>query len=876
MKEIWIEQGNEFKIYSDKNNLKKDNLFYQQYEQANAVVQQIREDFGKNSLKTQEKNWDGYKEWEYSNNIIAFCGERGQGKSSAMFYFTEHFFDNSAWILRTIDPTALESAHSIIDIVVSRLFERFRVRVDEESPELAVEEKKVLGLFQRVHKNMTVLKSEEKFIEREYDYSGSLMRLSEISDSLEMKTTLFDLIIGMLRLEKREYLVIPLDDLDLNITSVYRIMEQLRKYLILPKVIIVMAVNISQLQLCLEREYIEELKILAGTRWDIAKEAKKMANKYLDKVIPFSRRMYLPDVRTMSQGGDSGVHIQYCTARGAQVFNSKEYGIERSLLRTIYERTGLIFVKQKNKVHPIVPATMRELISMLTVIGNMRILKIDRNELGTSPILAQERQENLALFERYFLNSWIENNLDHKEQSLIKSIAESDALAMHKTACVLLNEYMHSMLKSSSLEEISNGDILACLRLIKKSKILNAEQLVFAVNTCFSIRMHQLRYEGAEQLSQFVGDNIWGDYRLINDRDPGDGKTSSRMDFSYSVYDYIAFKTEEHQFLNENWKRCLNPYAYKKSGQMLMKRIQELMNVEDEDVEFVTELVYSIALTSFSVLRNSRSGQRNTLISGNRKMIEQAEFRLDMLFCSLIDPVRTQKLVNKEDWGIKISFQEAVQKYWSLNCDNCLKIVTNMELTEAVASYAEENRGIHVGDKDSFQHYMNFIQNINFILENAGSYLTDRKFSLIQIEENEIDNKKQTQKEEKLAHVLSGFINIQDYKKPIYTEELSETEQLFTLVQEKMLQIPDGNFLRPSYARKDGELKNFMKKIQELQSFIQNYIKDEEEYKERCFILQEEAKKRAEEFGWNAKVGPELSAQFNNLLKKINADEIVS
>ena len=343
MKKILIKQGHEFKIYTGSNDdlpEEKENLFYQQYEQANFIAQDLIRNFrqrsetstGNNAEKENRKD----REWEYANNIIAFCGERGQGKSSAMYHFTEKYFDNeAAWILRTIDPTALEAAHSIIDIVISRLFECFQSKISQSNREVSQAEKKIIELFQKVHKDMTVLKSEEKFIEREYDYSGSLMRLSEISDSLEMKAALQELIAKMLKLERKEYLVIPLDDLDLNIGSVYKTMEQLRKYLILPRVIIVMAVNIGQLQLCLEREYMKELEALSGTHWDIEHEAKKMADKYLDKLLPFSRRIILPDVRMMTQGGNEGVHIRYLTGEEDKIIDSEELGIESGLLRSI-------------------------------------------------------------------------------------------------------------------------------------------------------------------------------------------------------------------------------------------------------------------------------------------------------------------------------------------------------------------------------------------------------------------------------------------------------------------------------------------------------------------------------------------------------------
>ena len=76
---ITIEYGQEFKI-SRNSNIQSNDFFYPIYEQALGQLEEIVQ-YGK--VKDIQSSQD------YLHNIIAFCGERGQGKTSAMLSFSD-------------------------------------------------------------------------------------------------------------------------------------------------------------------------------------------------------------------------------------------------------------------------------------------------------------------------------------------------------------------------------------------------------------------------------------------------------------------------------------------------------------------------------------------------------------------------------------------------------------------------------------------------------------------------------------------------------------------------------------------------------------------------------------------------------------------
>ena len=155
-----IRQGEEYKIrlgcvYE------KEGLFYEAYQQGAEILKETLRASSENknerngciagSTRTEDENM-----YEFANNIIAFCGGRGEGKSSAMRTFAhalEHIATpkqdysyqdiNQFWgiqiekyafeILPVIDPTMLREQDFFMRVILSRMFAQFRKRCELNS-----------------------------------------------------------------------------------------------------------------------------------------------------------------------------------------------------------------------------------------------------------------------------------------------------------------------------------------------------------------------------------------------------------------------------------------------------------------------------------------------------------------------------------------------------------------------------------------------------------------------------------------------------------------------------------------------------------------------------------------------------------------------
>jgi ABC-type lipoprotein export system ATPase subunit len=147
------------------------------------------------------------------NNIIAFTGERGTGKSSSMISFAFALKDlrsNGKEIvfnkkidnlirechfeeIRVIDPSMLEEKDNILEIVIANMFSRFNQRIEGIGSNMDYNEKReLLKAFQKVYENLRVIQKEkhERLDGEIIETLSSLASGSNLKESIIINTTL--------------------------------------------------------------------------------------------------------------------------------------------------------------------------------------------------------------------------------------------------------------------------------------------------------------------------------------------------------------------------------------------------------------------------------------------------------------------------------------------------------------------------------------------------------------------------------------------------------------------------------------------------------------------------------------------------------------
>ena len=369
--------------YKDWKNLGVEFLLYAQcYEETlSAILSNI--DHNKSKQKKDDEYSSVYvgMKNEYvspldSSNIIAFMGNRGSGKTTAINEFSKilcnYYKNHDIWnrrliykpieseyrfhILSPVDASVLEKKEDLMEVILANMYQAFQKRVNRitDRAELIRE---IVKEFNAVYQNYS---SVGKTNDKRHPYEETVLaRLEDISSTLKTKNSIRKLTESFLKLlsEKGEiennYLVVVIDDLDMSPENGFAMLEQLHKYLSDQRIIILIAIKYEQMKIMCNQYFVDCLTPqYGGIHREVFNKfyerAKELSSDYLLKVLPFSNRIYMPESMLNKNG---------IIEEEQRKFTVKDYVLMRiaSKMNIYYDAVGL-------KRHFCLPDTVRELV----------------------------------------------------------------------------------------------------------------------------------------------------------------------------------------------------------------------------------------------------------------------------------------------------------------------------------------------------------------------------------------------------------------------------------------------------------------------------------------------------------------------------------
>lgn len=340
-----------------------------------------------------ERDWNTGQEKLY--NIITFCGERGSGKTSVMDSivkvlcgssnsgnyrkFVETYGQNEKeeeelkksrlkGLLDTyeficmdmIDASLLEEKEEILDVILSKMYQKVRMNARrfskcslwEMEQGNACSKEDIYRKFEMICQNKLQF---QRRMDKKYETGeSSIEKLGNLAGSMNIREKMQDLISAYLDLlcenkNKRKCLVISIDDLDMH-GNAYGMLEQLHRYLMIPEVVIYLTVSEREIQSVCKKHFEQ-----------FYESSDELAMSYLEKVLPYSRRIYLPatfsgDFFNVVAGEDS---------------NMDGYPVKRFLLREIMRKTGVFYDGCGGETHFYEIENLRTLINTYYLLDGM-------------------------------------------------------------------------------------------------------------------------------------------------------------------------------------------------------------------------------------------------------------------------------------------------------------------------------------------------------------------------------------------------------------------------------------------------------------------------------------------------------------------------
>lgn len=366
--------------------------------------------YNQNSTGTNRRNS------EQIYNIIFFTGDRGTGKTSAMLSYMEflkdyhrikirenvpeelNFGENNIMFtgIEPIDASLLESKEDILSTVLSKMTRKW---LEEErrsygesgiiqDEDYSYKKRKIQKQFNAVYDCLKDLRSQEDIMKRDDDIF--LDTLQKLAFTLNLKAsfqTLVDNYLGIMEYsgsqgdigKNARYLVISIDDLDVEIEHSYKLLEQVRKYLMVPKVIVLMSANYEQLEKICWNHFMKQYRYLKKD--DALEEyVERLSREYLEKIVPVQRQVSLKSGREWIYFEKKRVGIHYRNSRGENIIHN---GTLKDIIRKILnDYLGIQFAVKSTLLQYLTPATLRE---TATLIGQMselfKLESADRNQV---------------------------------------------------------------------------------------------------------------------------------------------------------------------------------------------------------------------------------------------------------------------------------------------------------------------------------------------------------------------------------------------------------------------------------------------------------------------------------------------------------------
>ena len=389
------------------------------------------------------------------NNRILFVGQRGCGKTSVIRSLADYLypdeskiptdddgkpFNNKFYCLPMVDPSHFDDNNDILLTVITKMFSEAKNKMKKNSDkDDSGKREELLRQFETVFKSLNALKSKVE--------SYTLENLNNKSDAEDLRDKMKKLIskyLEYVRGDNKAKMILLIDDIDMTVYHAPTMLEQLRKYLELDNLIILMSANLEQLYNEMREHYSSAFKhTLNDDKQSLSLDVEDMATKYLLKLFPTSRRINVE--RQVSQ-------LLKTNLKNGE--NDKGSNLQKVILSTIWRKTRLLFIPKENTLHPIIPTNLRDLAQFLDMLEVLPDVNHEGNKLFPDKAAYEQCEKNLQDFKNYVMRTWIPNHLSAEEEKVFENIP-TDITEINKHLINAINVIGNEHKKRLMLREVS-------------------------------------------------------------------------------------------------------------------------------------------------------------------------------------------------------------------------------------------------------------------------------------------------------------------------------------------------------------------------------------------------------------------------------------
>lgn len=471
------------------------------------------------------------------NNIFAFMGARGSGKTTAMEQFCQALENDGTAIekvlasmdeekrdkfkkvkfhcLDVVELSMLEAKEDIFEITLAKMLNKVYEKADARQGYAVLESDKLKQLsmqFDKVYRSYHAVKYDEQM--DAYGVSA-LSKLKNLSSSFEVKKEFGELLDQYLSLwsdgNENSILVVPFDDLDLNIQNGYEMLEDIYRYMRHPRLVVLLTVDPKQLQYISKKSIIHSFKETEMFNQELDEHCEKLVTDFLAKICPLDNRIYMPDINSD--------YIEVAEEKNKDNFDSAKMFI----IKKYAQKTGIFYDACGRKKHFCELETVRALTTYNDFLDSL--YDVDIYDRG-NPLLFQRYYQNFNSVYSDIVKRFATERLDGKQIQILNKLLCED---VSRWGRFIYKQYMAASgeedekLKGLSIEDIPYhyGDLLKCIYRWGREDD-NAKSLIHVILALFSQRytkeLVQYQYDpehavkAKERLIGLMGQSFGGEW----------------------------------------------------------------------------------------------------------------------------------------------------------------------------------------------------------------------------------------------------------------------------------------------------------------------------------------------------------------------------
>ncbi len=589
----------------------------------------------------------------------------------------------------------------------------------------------------------------------EEDTAEGLLKLTA---SVDMRNSIENLVKKYLEFVDKNFLVISIDDIDMHTEHAYEMAEEIRKYLKQPKVIVLMALKLEQLEQTIELHYRKQYDKMIGKGAMSESTIVDMALKYVIKLIPENNRIYLPTVNIFAdrevnvyRKSENGKGKEYKGCHWSLVNKNRDDDQSESedhsyqtlkyyVTSLIFRKTRYLFYHFQGKISPILPNNLRELRFLVEMLNSM------------SDYTKKNKCEyNKEKFKNYFLTTWAENNLSTEGCNYLRRLFKINDTAninefvlksfqkMYKDLLKMIEENTEKIKLYENVNRICNirnrsynislGDVLY-VRNVLKSLVTNEtdKMFFFAIETFYSMRLYEFydritEYHEPENMDKYIDEKI-------KKKDILDG---------YHDYEILIGCNFIHLFNNHIYKDITYDVIEKKNGreekkkesrgvefryiiyQKILRYWDEIKNLNEFDEVALTKLHFVEFFVLCLSYKNYDSYRLLNTVALDSPIDKNQKYRFDLLsfFANIIDAEKHYNRVDENLYKKVINEPKSLYRRIKEYCEqkqkrslmSCVSI-RNVEILDDFEGYLRKKKNSFSGCHDEFDKMKKVIRDI--------------------------------------------------------------------------------------------------------------------------------------------------------------------